>query len=96
MKIFSSQNNPGVSAENRVVAKPRVNGDHTKQTQNVSILLVWCNPSVREPRHVLRDFLYISQDVSRDLVYLLMDACVKSRDTSTPCLHATWEATADI
>ena len=33
---------------------------------------------------------------SRDFVYLLKDARVKSHDTSMPCLHATWEATVDI
>ena len=31
-----------------------------------------------------------------DEFLLLMDAWVKSRDTLTPCLHATWEATVDI
>ena len=32
----------------------------------------------------------------RKIVYLTMEVHGKSRDTSTPCLHATWEATVDI
>ena len=55
-------NTPGVSAENSVAARSstiEVNGDQfenikkrtQKQTQNVSILLVWDKPSVREQQH---------------------------------------------
>ena len=61
LKSLSPQNTFGISGVNSVAALSNtieVNGDHffkqnkrQKKTKHASILLLWCHPSVRKPRH---------------------------------------------